>query len=251
MGVGTVENVYDNSMRINLVQSQVASETDDTGSYIMPAFPSSTTTGNCIIVAVCDDSNTNTAITSVTDSYSNTYTKITGANISNVVSITVYYAMNITGGASHTITVTYNNAVMNNSAMVAQEFSGIDTTNALDATAESTGSSRYTSSGATGATTYPYELVFGAVGYLSSLPSAQAGTGFFGFVSSEVTNACCAVERAFNGVLGSTSTATFDMSSTTTYVCVCVTFRANGSFDIDKKLVKNIRPSTFAPGIAR
>ena len=100
------------------------------GTSITATFSGNTTTGNLIYVAVAYSGSTNPS--SVTDSQSNTYTLIrTTHDATYDQSHTTYYAKNITGGTTPTVTVTWA-ASHDWEVLNVVEYSGLDTTAPLD-----------------------------------------------------------------------------------------------------------------------
>lgn len=74
-------------------------------------FPGSTTSGNSVLVWVRHGGTTGTC--TVTDNKSNTYTEVTGSPVTQTTDghrLRCYFAHNITGGASHQVTVTFSGA---------------------------------------------------------------------------------------------------------------------------------------------
>lgn len=90
-----------------------------------------TTSGNFLALVVSADSGPKT-VSSITDTYSNTWTAATGnpKAANGQFNVYVFYAANITGGASHVVTANFNGAAL--SAMVVVELSGRDTTSPID-----------------------------------------------------------------------------------------------------------------------
>lgn len=187
-------------------------------------FSSATTSGNLIFIAIADDSGTSFEISSVTDNYSNAYTNISVTSGTPVLSL--YYAKNIAGGASHTITV--NTAGFGtNYGIVAQEFSGLDTTAPFDVTAAATGTSAAPASGSTAATTSANEQVVGAVAFAGSA-APSLGTGYSNLGSAVQTNADTGMESKTVTATGAQSAA-FTLTGSTTWSCACVTFKQSSS----------------------
>ena len=93
-------------------------------------FGSTTTSGNLIVVTTADDSGDVTNGIAVSDNKGNTYTKIN--HFAGVSTISNWYAYNITGGASHQISVAWSEAATGRVTFVAQEFSGILTTDPFE-----------------------------------------------------------------------------------------------------------------------
>lgn len=101
------------------------------------AFPSDTTTGNLIVVAASWDSCGNAEIT---DNKGNTYVAATVKEAGSVICSQIFYAENITGGASHTITISATSGTVEFIKVVAHEVSGLATSGALDENASGTSS---------------------------------------------------------------------------------------------------------------
>ena len=103
------------------------------------AFPSNTASGNLIVVAASWDGCGNAEIT---DNKSNSYAAATvkqqgpGA----IICSQIFYAENITGGASHTITISATSGTVEFIKLVAHEVSGAATSGALDQNASGTSS---------------------------------------------------------------------------------------------------------------
>lgn len=87
-----------------------------------------TTTGNFIVLCFGTVTNVTSAITSITDSQSNTYTRAVGSNVSSAA-IEIWYAQNITGGVTPTVTVTLTTG---RPLVTVTEFSGVALVDALD-----------------------------------------------------------------------------------------------------------------------
>ena len=100
-------------------------------------FPSDTTSGNLIVVAASWDSCGNAEIT---DNKSNVYVAATVKQTLGVICSQIFYAENITGGASHTITISATSGTVEFIKVVAHEVSGVATSGALDENASGTSS---------------------------------------------------------------------------------------------------------------
>lgn len=117
-------------MAIAHVQTKAGATVGHTTNTVDLTFDSSTTSGNLIVVAVTSYGATQTCNT-VTDTKGNTYTKIGSVNRSpGDDTIDLFYAKNITGGASHRIDVTMANT--ENIGIAMSEYSGADTSSPLD-----------------------------------------------------------------------------------------------------------------------
>src|SRR4029077_17695294 len=100
-------------------------------------FGAPTTSGNAIIFGL-RDGNVNPTIT-VRDSQGNTYTEaIQTYDSGHNEGCAIFYATNITGGASNTVTVTFCTTVAYLS-LALHEYTGIAASSALDVTSGNTG----------------------------------------------------------------------------------------------------------------
>lgn len=103
-----------------------------TGRNTNPAFGSSVGTGNLIIVAVLIETDAET-VSSVTDNKSNSYSQASALTRTGSTRLEIWYAQNVTGGSSFTITV---NVTGGHKCISIHEYSGVATSNAFDARAE-------------------------------------------------------------------------------------------------------------------
>ena len=157
-------------MAIARAQNPVTAKNNSGTALTTGAFSSSTTSTNAIVV-VCwlwSSNSTGTFPTNaVTDNKSNTYTRrqISSQGMSGGTAVTaIFESQNITGGASHTITVTPTGT---QSALIvgATEYSGVLTANAQDVGNVASGESASATTGTT-ATTAQNDEVFIGVGTL-------------------------------------------------------------------------------------
>lgn len=140
------------------------------------AWTSNTTTGNLIVVAVIYNVGIPPNVSSITDSQSNTYTRVLAKNISGR-GVEVWYAKNITGGTTPTVTVNFNTQVK--PAIAMREYSGLDTVSPLDVSLSQNNSAVTShSSGITGTTAQANELVFGAIVVPDQGVNLTAGSGY-------------------------------------------------------------------------
>lgn len=141
---------------------------------------SSVTAGNLIVVGVGDFTSGATNVSSVTDNKSNTYTRITGVDgVGNGCTLELWYAYNVTGGAG--LVATANFTVNSRCTIIAQEFSGILTTDPLDKSSslfQTPGTGTTYTSTATAATTQADELVVGFVADANGGHTYVAGSGY-------------------------------------------------------------------------
>ncbi len=138
------------------------------------AFTNPNTAGNLIVVYVAWN---NTGPVALSDSRGNTYTSVAPATAWGSTSSwrsQLFYAKNISGGAN-TVTATFGTAITSFGKLLIHEYSGLDRSNPLDASATSTGTASAMNSGSA-TTTNGSDLIFGA-GSSSSGVNA-AGTGF-------------------------------------------------------------------------
>jgi chitodextrinase len=158
---------------IAYVQSNSASPSTTVSSVGVP-FTAAQSAGDFIVIGVSWGSSA--SISSVADTKGNVYTLAVGPTTFSGAASAIYYAKNIvaaTAGAN-TVTVTFNTATGTPDLRVA-EYSGIDTTNPLDVTVVSTGTSATSSSGSA-TTTNANDLLIGSNAVLSG--TSGAGTGF-------------------------------------------------------------------------
>lgn len=157
------------------VQSTAASAAGFPTSVTTPAFASNTTTGNAIIVGAMTQDAANT-VDSVTDSVGNTYARKAQANV-GALNLEIWLAEDITGGASHTVTVNDSGSLAG--GLIAFEISGLATSNAFDKSAGASGASGSLDSGNTAATAQANEILIGFGGITSvSTPTWTEGASY-------------------------------------------------------------------------
>ncbi len=145
---------------------------------------SSVTTGNLIVVGLTTCCNGNIPTNSITDNKGNTYTYIT--QVQNGVDYgALFYAKNVTGGSSFTVTSSFGGTISVN------EYSGVDKTNPLDIYASGTGTSTFLIT-ATATPSQGGELVVGLGFSMQDLDTWMPGVGY-SLRESEIHNAT--VER--------------------------------------------------------
>jgi hypothetical protein len=124
------------------------------------AFSSSTTTGDTII-CISDVNQLSNAIASFSDTQSDTYVKATSVQDSTQTQgLELWYASNITGGASVQVTATWAAATTAIKYVSCHEYAGLLPSNALDQTANGSGGSSNELTMASVTTQYNRELVF-------------------------------------------------------------------------------------------
>jgi Galactose oxidase-like, Early set domain/Glyoxal oxidase N-terminus len=158
---------------INFVQVNSAPRTiQASNSSVAVTYSSTQTAGNLNIVAV-GWGDTTSSISSVTDSKGNTYTRAVGPTSTTRLQHAIYYAKNIAGGSSNTVTVKFNQAAAYPDVRIL-EYSGLDTSSPLDVTAAATGNGTSASSGSA-TTTSANELIFGAGNSANNYTAAGSG----------------------------------------------------------------------------
>ncbi|MGZ5919247.1 MAG: hypothetical protein ACXWJV_05555, partial [Hyphomicrobium sp.] len=165
--------------------------------------------------------NATSNITSVTDSAGNVYELAAPTARGSGISQAIYYAKNIKAAAAgaNTVTVTFNTATPYVDIR-ATEYSGLDPTNPLDATASASGSSSSASSGSV-TTTAARELIFGAGITIGGF--GAAGTNF---TSRIITSPDLDIaEDRFVTTAGSYS-ATATLTGSAAWVMQAVAFKA-------------------------
>lgn len=174
-------NTFDSqagSPSATVVQSKAA----NAGGYVTAPtlqWNSNTTSGNTIIFAITYNDDVTGVVSSITDSQSNTYTKIAGGSSGGDTATELWYAYNITGGTTPTISVTMTvPANSHDFSMNAREMSGFTTTDPFDVKAEgATASGTSHTSATTGTTTQADEYVYGTLG-LATNATFTLGSGF-------------------------------------------------------------------------
>lgn len=161
-------------MAIAFVQSNQALNATSVTSQAV-SFTGNTTSGNMIIVAIGTATSGTSSVTSITDSQGNTYQRAIRQANSTTSMVEIWYAMNIVGGTTPTVTATLASM---RPAMAIYEFSGLALSAALDQTlgANISSSTAY-SVGPTGSTANANELVFAAA-HANSSSSFSVGSGY-------------------------------------------------------------------------
>lgn len=165
-------------MAISLIQQTTGSKTNAVAGNCTSVM-ANTTTGNCLILGIINTATTN-KVTGVTDG-TNTFVKIdVGVQFgaSGTGWITLWYAKNITGLTTPTVTATVTGAGVG-SGMVAAEYSGLDTTAPFDQFKYTGGTTTAITSGASPTTAQADELVvgFGASDWGNNGYTVGAGYG--------------------------------------------------------------------------
>jgi hypothetical protein len=155
--VSVVVSTSNSGAKIGFVQVKAATPQSASASAAV-SYPLGQTAGNLNIVAVGWNDTTST-VNSVKDSRGNSYELAIGPTTGTGLRQSIYYAKNIAGG-SNTVTVTFNRAAAFVDVRIL-EYSGLDTSSPLDATAGAADRGTSPSSGSA-TTTAANELIFGA-----------------------------------------------------------------------------------------
>lgn len=142
-------------------------------------FSGSVLNGDLVVVATSTRNSSNSAsVTSVVDNKGNTYQKVVENGAGSAEPIAIWYARNVIGGGSFTVTINTNqNAYL---TLAIHEYSGVDSVSPLDQYISNNSTGISATSGPTAVTTYPNEIVFGAFNFSNSISSVSgtAGSGF-------------------------------------------------------------------------
>lgn len=181
---------------------------------ITTVWGSDTTTGNTIVVGVLCNSGQTDVVNSITDTQGNKYIKVFTKGGSQTTEI--WYASNITGGTTPTITLNFRSTLFG--AVIAREYSGLALVNSYDTARggnTSNGSSGTATSGSTPmATRTANEVIIGFTVNSSGTPTITLGAGYSNLTTqSGGGSTSCAIEDNIVAVTG-LQTATFAMSST-------------------------------------
>lgn len=193
-----------------------SSSTASTGS-----FSSAVTSGNLIVVRIWYNDATR-SVSSVSDTKGNTYARAAGPTTgpSSLAGWRqeLWYAKNVTGGTTFSVTATFDATFSTEKSIAAFEYSGADAASPLDRTAATTTTGANAASPSV-ATTSASELLFGAALFGSC---GNAGSGF----TARSTLNCNVAEDKTVSTTGSYS-ATFSNTSQAAVVQLA-TFRASG-----------------------
>lgn len=227
-------------MAVGFVQATSVNDTAGTGgAQTSAAFGSSTVTGNSIIIAIINQTGTG-AVASITDTFSNTYARDVQSPGPSSGGLSIWRASNITGGASHTVTIT---PVLGTTILTAiiREYNGILTTSNYDQNAKAvdSGTTTAANSGATAPVSVNSELVIGAFLMAAANSATVAGSGFGNLTTLQNATGnllAVAVEDKIISA-GSTQAATATLSATTGgWSAICATYRLVPQFSQDVKI---------------
>lgn len=197
--------------------AQTKSGTSTLASTVI-TWNSNTVSGNLIVVAVA--ANLTNDVSTITDSQGNNYVKAFGA-AGTGVGAELWYAQNILGGATPTVTVNYTSGAT--AAVVIQEYSGVDTLTILDKTATSAGSGTALDSTPTTQTLQFQELLIGVGGLISG--TFAAGGSFVNLTQQANATINVAIEDLLVTSKGAYN-ATFTGSPSGQWACGIASLRA-------------------------
>ncbi len=187
-------------------------------STVVVAYPNAQTAGDLNIVTV-GWADASSVISSVADNMGNTYSPAVGPTAGTGLQQSIYYAKNIAAG-NNTVTVKFNQAAAFPDIRIL-EYSGLDLSVPLDATAAEVGSGTNASSG-TATTASAKELIFGA-GTTGGAAFIGAGTGFTSRIIDTFGN--IAEDQTVTSAGNYTATAP---NGSGNWVMQAATFRASG-----------------------
>lgn len=182
-----------------LVQTKAANSSSSPAS-LSATFDSSVTTGNLVAVTVrlCSVSagDASTRTVTVTDSESNTYTLAVAspAMAADINAVRIYYAKNVTGGASFQVTATITGSAAGRAEILAHEVSGLDATAPDENTASATANSSAPSGGSV--TTAGGGFVIAAAQTMNGYRTMSAGSGFTFITPANIWGTCGFQHRA-------------------------------------------------------
>jgi hypothetical protein len=180
-------------------------------------LPINTTSGNTIVVAAVNAGAR--TISSITDSQSNTYSVIdTGTNPNSEF----WYAKNITGGTTPTITATYVGGAAASCVIACYELGGVSAS-PLDVHTVASGSSTAPASGNTASTTVASEQVIAWTG-VSINSALTKGTGYGNLVSRANSTQVLGMENKLVSATGAQSGGF--TSGNGAWICGVASFKA-------------------------
>lgn len=189
-------------------------------------FVSSTTSGNAIYVVLSDyrSAGTITCADNKGNSFSQAVTRVGSDPASN---ITVFYAENITGGASHQITCTITSSAFFTFAII--EVASSLTAASLDRTTSAAGTSTTPSTGNTAVTSQADEILIGGMTQNSGVVTLSAGTNYTQFYEEEDWNSFQPLHAEYRIVSSAAAyAATWTTGSSADWAAVIATFKAAG-----------------------
>lgn len=183
-----------------------------------------TSTGGNALIAVAEADVVAANGITVTDSKGNSWNRIISTALAATFDLEMWVALNITGGASHTVTATDNGGGVD-SLLIVEEWSGVAISSAIDKSAGATGTaSTALNSGASAATTQADELVVGG-GVASGNVTMTAGAGYSNLNKINTTFSTLAFESQIVAATGA-QTATMTSGTAGSWVCQVGTLKA-------------------------
>lgn len=196
-------------MSLSLVQQAQGTSTSAVASKGV-AFSGNTTTGNMIVVTHGTVTNGANAVTGVTDSQGNTYVNAI-VNVASASRVEIWYAKNITGGTTPTVTMSFGGAGSRTN-MTIHEVSGQNTTAPLDITSPLNGSGTPATVGPSSATTQNDEIVFSMVCVNASSGTITAGSGYSNLIQQ--VNSTVGLSGVESKIISATGAQSDSMSYT-------------------------------------
>ena len=220
-------------MGITLVQTKTG-QTVLNATALPLALASNTVTGDMIIVAITIDDNADdiSSVTSTGSSFSK-ITSASGLTGDGFTYVSVWYAFNVTGETTPTITINKSTSV--SIEAVLRHYLGVTTTTPLDKVASASGGtsaspSSAPSSGATVTLSQANELVVGISGSDYGGATYTLGSGYGNLVQIANTLNTSEMGTEDKTVAATTGvTAAFTISNATTWRCSVLTFLIAGT----------------------
>jgi hypothetical protein len=223
-------------MAATLLQSRAA----NTGGYTQNAtiqWLSNTTTGSTVLISVTYNDDVAGAISTITDSQTNTYYKIAGGASGGDTTTELWYAYNITGGTTPTITVTTDTpANYHDWTLIIKEVAGLTTTDPLDKSVSNATSSGTThTSNATATLSQANEFVTATLG-LAANSTFTLGGGYSDLLQVNGSDLYQALGGESKNVTATTAvTASFTSSATTVGYIIVATFFEASTADLEQE----------------
>jgi hypothetical protein len=227
---------------VSFVQTNSATPQASQTSVTVP-FTLAQTAGNLNVVIVGWNDST-AAVSSISDTSSNSYSLAAAAIVqSGTASQAIYFAKNIAAAAAgaNTVTVNFTTAARHPDIRIA-EYSGLDSTNPLDASAGAQGNTATSDSGAA-TTTNANDLLVGA----NTVQSTSTGPGT-GYTSRGITPDGDILEDRVVSATGSFN-ATAALNQTQLWIMQVAAFRAaTGGGGSTAPSITNVNPSSGPVG---
>ena len=218
-------------MAIGRVAGQNIGTQGEGVSSLSRTFPSNITGGNCICVAITSYGAYSGA-SSVADTRSNIYANPILNYGGGTPKVSIYYALNITGGSC---TVTYTPTSSSDCALSIMEYSGVAASAALDVTATGTGTSAAPATGNLVCT--DNDLIFAVMDEYDNR-TITTGTNYTTVYNQNVVFECMGSEDRILTATG-TYTAIWSLSASTTWSCAAIALKpaAAGGADVRNHII--------------